>query len=249
MTWWLARGETSLPDGEEWLSPVETARAAALRFPKRRTEYLLRRLAGKHAASLVLGRSLEPAALAGVEVLNAADGSPYLLVNGAAPGFDVSLADRAGWAVCVVGRRAGCDLELVEPRSPAFVRDYLTAAEQRLAAGDELAANLIWSAKESALKVLRTGLRRDTRSVEVTPDPAGGDGWGALGVRVAGGPPLTGWWRREGAFVITVVTPAPDVPPIHLDRRGALATAAPRHSWLSSPAPGPPRDPGGAARR
>ena len=39
-------------------------------------------------------------------------------------------------------------------------------------------ANLIWSAKESALKVLRTGLRRDTRSVDVSllPDPPV-DGW------------------------------------------------------------------------
>ena len=66
----------------------------------------------------------------------------------------------------------GCDLELVEPRSALFVRDYFTAAErERVAAAparehDEL-ANLIWCAKESALKVLRTGLRRDTRSVEV----------------------------------------------------------------------------------
>ena len=73
----------------------------------------------------------------------------------------------------------GCDLELVEPRSDRFVADYLTAAEQQLVLGAgperDLVANLIWSAKESALKVLRVGLRRDTRSVEVTLD-----GWGAV---------------------------------------------------------------------
>ena len=33
--------------------------------------------------------------------------------------------------------------------------------------GPDATANLIWSAKESALKVLRTGLRADTRTVEV----------------------------------------------------------------------------------
>ncbi|MEV4701782.1 4'-phosphopantetheinyl transferase superfamily protein [Actinoplanes sp. NPDC049316] len=233
MTRWLARGEASLPDGQRWLSPAEAARAAALAYPKRRTEYLLRRLAAKHAAAAVTGRSAEPAALAGVQVLNAPDGAPYVLIDGVAAGFDVSVADRAGWAVCVVGRGVGCDLELVEPRSPAFVRDFLTGAEQRFAAGSDAAANLIWSAKESALKVLRTGLRRDTRSVEVTAGASGADGWGALTVRVTEGSPMTGWWRREGAFVFTVVTAEPDVAPICLDQRDVLATAAPQHSWLS----------------
>jgi len=72
------------------------------------------------------------------------------------------------------GRAIGCDLEIVEPRSDAFVEDFLTAAERSLVAGapDEdarhLLANLVWCGKESALKVLRTGLRRDTRSVEVS---------------------------------------------------------------------------------
>lgn len=174
---------------------------------------------------------------------NAPDGAPYLLLDGAPAGFDVSVTDRAGWAVCVVGRRVGCDLELVEPRSPAFVRDFLTPAEQRYVAarppGDErdAAANLIWSAKESALKLLRTGLRRDTRSVRVSVGGPGRDGWAALSVRHGGGPPFAGWWRREGAFVLTVATAEPGPRPVALDRPGILGTAAPRHSWLDQPAP------------
>ena len=78
--------------------------------------------------------------------------------------------------MCVLAEqhgRVGCDVEIVEPRSAGFVADFLTPAEQEYVASrpDEdrhAAANLIWSAKESALKVLRTGLRRDTLSVEVT---------------------------------------------------------------------------------
>jgi len=240
---WLARGEASLPAGTRWLSPVEAARAAAFAYPKRRTEYLLRRLAAKHAVAAVTGRSSEPAVLAGIEVLNAPGGAPYVRLDGAPTGFDVSVTDRAGWAVCVVGSRVGCDLELVEPRSPAFLRDFLTAAEQRFVAarapGDErdTAANLIWSAKESALKVLQTGLRRDTRTVQVTVDAPGPAGWGALSVRDAQGPPIAGWWRREGDFLLTVATAAPGRQPLALDRPGILATATPRHSWLERPSP------------
>lgn len=46
----------------------------------------------------------------------------------------------------------------------------LTPAEQRRVTESQdadLTANLFWSAEESARKVLETGLRRDTRSVEV----------------------------------------------------------------------------------
>ncbi|MFB9363385.1 4'-phosphopantetheinyl transferase family protein [Actinoplanes nipponensis] len=240
---WLVRGEDALPAGTRWLSPGEAARAAALVRPKRRTEYLLRRLAVKHTAAALTGRPVEVAALARIEVPNTPGGAPYVLLDGDPAGFDVSVTDRAGWAVCVTGRRVGCDLELVEPRSPAFVRDFLTPAEQRFVAartpGDDraAAANLIWSAKESALKLLGTGLRRDTRSVEVTAAAPGPDGWGTLAVRDAEGPPLSGWWRREGAFLLTVATAAPGPPPVALDPPGVLAAAAPRHSWLERPSP------------
>jgi 4'-phosphopantetheinyl transferase len=241
---WLARGEAALPAGTDWLAPAEIARAAAMRYAKRRTEYLLSRLAAKHTVAAVVGRSTEPAAFAAIEVRNAPSGAPYVLVDGAPPGLAVSISDRAGWAVCLVGAGShdvGCDLELVEPRSPGFVRDFLTEAEQRYVAarspgdGRDAAANLIWSAKESALKVLRTGLRRDTRSVEVSVRPAGEGGWGALRVRSAEGGVFPGWWRREGVFVLTVAAAVPAPPPVALDHVPVLATAVPSHSWLTRP--------------
>uniref|UniRef100_UPI003F9632FA 4'-phosphopantetheinyl transferase superfamily protein n=1 Tax=Mycobacterium sp. TaxID=1785 RepID=UPI003F9632FA len=135
----------------------------------------------------------------------------------------------------------GCDLELVEPRTPGFVRDFFTAAEQRWiasrAAGDErdMGANLVWSAKESALKVLRTGLRRDTRTVEVTVAAPRADGWGELTVRASEGTAFPGWWRREGRFLLTVATEVRIPPPLALGDPAVLAAAEPRHSWLDRP--------------
>lgn len=246
---WLALGEDALPPDGDWLASGEAAIAAGLRYTKRRNEFLLRRLVAKRAVALVTGRPTDPATLAGIEVRNVADGAPYVCAEGAALDLGVSISDRAGWAVCVTSPPAGrpgflpvgCDLELVEPRSPGFVGDFLTAAEQRLvgacAAGDErdAMANLIWSAKESALKVLGTGLRRDTRSVEVDAGAPGGDGWGALTVRCSDGAVFPGWWRREGRFVLTVATREPGPAPVALGDDGVLSRAAPRHSWLARP--------------
>ena len=242
---WLAVGEEALPPQEEWLTPGEAAILARLRYTKRRTEFLLRRLVTKHAVASVTGRPTDPATLAGIEVRNAPSGAPYVCVDGVPIEVGVSISDRAGWAVCVTSPTGplavGCDLELVEPRTPGFVRDFFTAAEQRwiasCAAGDErdMGANLVWSAKESALKVLRTGLRRDTRTVEVTLAAPRADGWGELTVRASEGTVFPGWWRREGRFLLTVATEVRIPPPLALGDPAVLAAAEPRHSWLDRP--------------
>lgn len=244
---WLARGETHLPSGSGWLGPFETARVATLRFTKRRTEYLVARWTAKHALARAIGfgEDLDLAALARLEVRNAPTGAPEAYLDGAPLDLPLSLTDRAGWAVCLVNPGAGAvgiDLEIVEPRTSGFVRDFLTPREQRLVAGaaDEdarhLAANLVWSAKESALKVLRTGLRRDTRSVEVTvslDQPAGE--WAPLQVRSSEGGEMPGWWRRYGAFILTVASAAPTPPPVAIEEPPTLLSAQPMHTWLGRP--------------
>ncbi len=253
---WLARGEREVPVGQQWLTATEAQRAASMKFTKRRTEYLLRRFAGKSAVAAVTGLASDPTGLGRIGVLNRRTGAPYVQVDGAELGLDVSLTDRAGWAVCLVAPdlgAVGVDLEIVEPRSSGFVRDFLTPAEQALVAdvpgpdGFDAAANLIWSAKESALKVLRTGLRADTRSVEVTiadppaiADPRGsgdtqGAGWRRLHV-AAGADRFPGWWRRDGVFLLTVVAASGLAePPTMLVGSADLAHAEPIHSWVAKP--------------
>ena len=185
-----------------------------------------------------------------VEVANLPTGAPVVLVDGAPAGLEVSLTDRAGWAVCLVGvpgARVGCDVEIAEPRSEGFVADFLTAQERRYVASLEgehrdAAANLVWSAKESALKVLQTGLRRDTRSVDVVltspagvPPGGGHAGWAPLEVRSAEGGRMPGWWRRDGVFLVTVASEQPMPAPAPLPGSADLARAVPVHSWLTQP--------------
>ncbi|MBL8931083.1 MAG: 4'-phosphopantetheinyl transferase superfamily protein [Kineosporiaceae bacterium] len=254
---WLARGERELPEQLDWLLPAERARLDMLRYTKRRTEYLLRRWTAKHAAAGALGWLGEDGTvpvdhLARVLVGNHPTGAPYVEVDGAPLGSDISVSDRAGWAVSMVGSQGmqavGIDLEIVEPRTEGFVDDFLTGPEREVvrALPDRTdrdgAANLIWSAKEAALKVLRTGLRADTRTVEVSvPEgfsrPARTDGWSPLAVRHApSGRVFTGWWRRDGVFLLSLVAESGLAePPTVLPGSSALADAVPTHSWLANP--------------
>jgi 4'-phosphopantetheinyl transferase len=246
---WLVRGEEQVPAGHQWLTGTEAARAAGMRFTKRRNEYLVRRYAGKCAVATAVGLPADPVSLGRIGVLNRMTGAPYVEVDGRTLGLDISLTDRAGWAVCLVGPdlgAVGVDLEIVEPRSDGFVSDFLTPAEQAVVAADpsrdwhHAAANLIWSAKESALKVLRTGLRADTRTVEVVlEDPAGistGAGkWQRLSV-ASGARRFPGWWRRDGVFLLTVVAASGlDEPPQELPGSADLTQAQPIHSWVTHP--------------
>jgi 4'-phosphopantetheinyl transferase len=248
--WWLARGERDVPREESWLSDAEATYANRQRFAKRRSEFLVARWTAKQALRAVLSLPIHGAGLRRIEVRHATTGAPFACVDGTPVDARISLTDRAGWAVCLVAESGpiGCDLELVEPRSERFVRDFLTAAERdyvKSAADRDVAANLVWSAKESALKVLETGLRRDTRSVEVSVAPPS-DGWSALTVTTAEGSAFPGWWRRFGDFVLTVAAQAGLPAPAGLDDPSPLHAARPEHSWMrrpltSGPSRGSPR--------
>jgi 4'-phosphopantetheinyl transferase len=119
--------------------------------------------------------------------------------------------------LCVIapaGVEVGCDLETVEPRIPAFLTDYFTDEERNLvsrtpAASRDRLVTLLWSAKESALKALRCGLRLDTRSVRAAPSDvleARDDGWHPVSATHTSGRTFYGWWRDSGDLVRTVVT-------------------------------------------
>lgn len=246
--WWLAHGEHDVPGTFEWLSPHETAHLDSIRFTKRRNEFLTRRWTAKQAVANVLELDRSEAALSRVEVRHRRSGAPYATVDGTPAAVDISISDRAGWAVCLIGPPGstpsgtlGIDLELVEPRTDGFVADFFTAAERALVAGlpdrragDEV-INLIWSAKEAALKVRQVGLRADTRTVEVDLDGSRRpDGWTALTVHGVIGP-MPGWWRRDGVFLLTIVFASATDPPAALASSGDLSAATPVHSWVDRP--------------
>lgn len=221
----LLAGCAELPADDAWLDPEEAERARSFVLPGRRLDFRLGRWAAKRAvAAWIVGCE----DLARIAIRTSADGAPRVLVDGEPAPVEVSFSHRDGRAACAVapaGTRLGCDLEWVEPRSEAFLHDYFVPAETELvllAPVEErpLFANLIWSAKESALKALKTGLRADTRSVEVNLLDTTPKEWGRLEVvRQGTGEVFRGWWRREEGWVLTVVADPPPARPGYLTAR------------------------------
>jgi 4'-phosphopantetheinyl transferase len=196
---WLTRSLADVPDGDAWLGAAERIVAAGLRG-KRLEDWRLGRWTAKAAVGAWLGVETGR-----VEILAAPDGAPEAWLDGRRAPLSVSLSHRAGRALAAVApapATIGCDLELVEPRSDAFIREWLTAD----------AANLLWTAKEAAAKVRREGLRLDVRRAAVELGRAG-SGWRPLAVTWPEGDPTSGWWSEGSGWVMAIAgAPAPGVP-------------------------------------
>jgi 4'-phosphopantetheinyl transferase len=212
---WLERRALDVPVDDLWLGERELAKLAELRFVKRRNDWRLGRWTAKCALAAYLNRAHSREALREIEILAGGDGSPEAWVRGQHGTAAISLSHSNGKALCVVGvakSALGCDLELVEPRSEAFLSDYFTRDEQRqIRLSDRsqrvLLANLFWSAKESALKAMRTGLRQDTRTLSVVllDDCSQGREWHPLEVQSDAAEVFQGWWKEEEAMLRTIV--------------------------------------------
>jgi 4'-phosphopantetheinyl transferase len=237
---WLSQRQADVPPGDEWLGPAEREVLAGLRVAPRRASWRLGRWTAKAALGCWL--EVEPAA---VEVLAAPDGAPEAWLHGARAPVSVSLSHRGDRALAVVAHAptvVGCDLELIEPRSGAFIREWLTAAEQELVFGcDEarqaLLANLIWTAKEAAAKVRREGLRLDVRHARVTLIDGGATAGDWCPVQVDwgdGAAPTLGWWRAAAASVMTIAA----APACRAPGAGLTPPAATPAASAAGPAPG-----------
>jgi phosphopantetheinyl transferase len=215
----------SLAQGQAWpdlLSPREEKLLAGLGHVPRRRKWLMGRAAAKRLVRDMLGDGQVPEKK--ISVLNQPSGEPFVLIEGKG-GWDypISISHRSevGMAAAPMdpAARIGADLETVEPRDAALVRQFYTDGEAQVvdAAGkdrDEIVSR-IWSAKEAVLKLLGLGLRIDTRGVLVNlvGEPFVGcpEGWESVDVKVVAELPrqsmldnLRVMWRREAGVVLTV---------------------------------------------
>jgi 4'-phosphopantetheinyl transferase len=232
----LLAGAFELPRDEEWLGPAERAALVRLRVPKRRRDFRL----GRFAAKTLLEAGEPTGDLARFEVRPAPSGAPLAFHDGAPLAVALSISHSNGWACAATQSGTeplGCDLERIEPRSPAFLEDYFTQAEQAfVATGPQeersWRATLIWSAKEAVMKALGQGLRLPPAAVRVAPasTPVSVEGWGSFSVLA---PPaamtLRGSWRVLGEFVLTVAGGG-DEPRLLWPSEGAQPRPDPDHA-------------------
>ena len=131
--YWLEQAGADLPAENDWLSPRETACLERMRFAKRRDDWRLGRWTAKRALAVWLQVPAQPLVLAKIEIHPAPSGAPKAWFANKPATVSISLSHRAGKAMCAIappGVDLGCDLELIEPHSGAFVGDYFTADEQ-----------------------------------------------------------------------------------------------------------------------
>lgn len=240
---WLEQSLADVPGEDTWLSATEKLRCEGLRIPKRRADWRLGRWTAKQAVAAYLGVPCDSEWLARIEIRAAASGAPEVLLASEPANLSISITHRVGISACAVApvdMTVGCDLELIEPRSEAFLADYFTPTEQatlkrEAAAQRVIFSTLLWSAKESVFKVLKSGLRLDTRCLEVSfgessttvaagliKDTTYGclpnassrvGGWCPLTVSQSNGQFFRGWWMSSGELVRTLVTVPSSGPP------------------------------------
>lgn len=249
---WDDAGLPPREDAAAWLCEEERARLAGFPVRKRADDWLIGRLNAKALLADALdyryGARLRPADL---HVRRQPSGAPALRIEGAAaaghglppdPPVCLSNSHSHGHALCaavwldgfempVPVMSLGADVEWVEPRSEGFVRDFLTAGEQAYCSGApegerDLRANMVWSAKESVLKVVQRGLTVDTWWLSCLPaadaeqhwlppllTPVDGE-WEPLEVSCdprfpSHGLRFTAMWREIGGFVATIAVGVP----------------------------------------
>jgi 4'-phosphopantetheinyl transferase EntD len=159
--------------------------------PSRRRDFLLGRLAARRA----------------LETLGVPD-APILISDGR-PRFPApvagSISHSEGVGVAIVGfaEAVGVDIEL--RRLSARAARGVCSAEELAWAGDcSERATLLFSAKESAYKVLPTSLQCALRWSDIAITPRGTAGFTAF----VGGTVIDGWWRTGPALLSWAMTRA-----------------------------------------
>jgi len=220
----LTQHQHDVPSHERWLTRREATVLAGFKFPKRRRDWLLGRWTVKSALSRLLPDQDRP--MTDWQILADRDGAPMVLEDGRKTGIPVSLSHSGNLALCVLAEEAmqvGCDLEAIEARSRSFEETFFTHSEltlldQHPCSDRARLVTLVWSAKESALKILRLGLKADTRRVELKSFTNAQDiCWGSITVedRQNGGE-FHGWWCEQEGMVTTILSEHPINQPIEL---------------------------------
>jgi 4'-phosphopantetheinyl transferase len=210
---YLIQTQAQIPDHDDWLSAEEKKIARGFRFPKRQKDWLLGRWTAKRA--IVACRADRYPIFEELEIRAARDGAPQAYSAGLPAPVSISISHSQDRALCAVAPEeigVGCDLEWMEIREESFAEDYFTREEMSLVLGvpgkRELIETLIWSAKETTLKILRQGLTRDTRSVRIRVESTeSADSWQRwTGECLKSSRIFPGWWRAAQGFVYTIAS-------------------------------------------
>ena len=212
------------------LTPAERAILAALRFEKRRRDWLGGRLAAKRAVLRLAGSgSFDwcPESTLAVEILPGSTREPHVYASGSPDpsSLQVSISHSgqiAGAVACHSNDgRIGFDMERVEPVEPAlyslaFLPAEIDAIESVPGPSRTECVHSFWTAKEAVSKAVGKGLAISLHDIELTlPMQSGSNGTIAkcLSARVRGnhdmyGSRFTIHTHQIGGYVLSLATPS-----------------------------------------
>ncbi|MEQ9499543.1 MAG: 4'-phosphopantetheinyl transferase superfamily protein [Deltaproteobacteria bacterium] len=151
------------------LTAREAADFAALRYLKRRRDWLAGRMAAKRALQRHTGLSFTQLEIR-AEAEGPTSGRPVAWI-GARPVGCLSISHSADLAMATWSEaQVGVDAEVVEPRDESFLSLAFTRDERRhieAAADRDLSATTLWCEKEAYAKYLGVGFRRSFSDLEV----------------------------------------------------------------------------------
>jgi 4'-phosphopantetheinyl transferase len=201
-------------DSLDFLSSSEHRRYEAMRFEKRKREWLLGRFTAKKILAECIA-DFNNINLSDMTVENEPEGAPYVVFAGRRLNLSLSISHRDQFAFCGLileeGSSIGVDIEKIEPRSPVFVGDYFTEIEQQIVhetpreMRDKI-ITLIWSAKEAILKALGKGLRMDTNKVEIDSIKYENTEWCSFVAHshLFNRNQFYGWWQLKDDYILTL---------------------------------------------
>jgi 4'-phosphopantetheinyl transferase len=216
---WARATATDVPQDDDWLTDHERAVLSGLAIAKRRADWRLGRWTAKALLSAELGAPVDA-----LEIRAAGDGAPEALCDDSPTGLSLSLSHRSGMAVAAIATgptRVGIDLELIEARSDAFVREWLADEERDALPRDrgrtrDVRVLCSWVGKEASAKARREGLRLDVRrAVVISGRREHSAHWAPLAVHwVTEELEHRGWWHVDRRSIVAVVTDPPTGPPV-----------------------------------
>lgn len=164
--------DAALPELKEMmhlLHPVERDHYETFAFDKRRTSYLLGRLAAKHAVAQLTGHT----DLSRIRIDAGVFQYPVVSYLGDT-GIQVSISHCGNLGLAVAFPEAhpiGVDLEIIQESNVKALGSQLTKREKSLlsaaALPQAMGYTMLWTAKEAFSKVLRTGLTMDLKLFEI----------------------------------------------------------------------------------
>ncbi|HVU24781.1 MAG TPA: 4'-phosphopantetheinyl transferase superfamily protein [Opitutus sp.] len=220
---WIGTAEFAAVAGraDEFLHPEERAVFAGFKVDRRRMSYLLGRVAAKTALGACVGRGFDPTqCLVAPGVF-----SQPMVRYSAAPGLDISIShsDRVACALAFPGEHPmAVDLEEVDAARTKVMLTQIRPAEDELARARcpsvDVAATVLWTAKEALSKALRCGMTCPYELLEVAAVEARDD-------------VLTGTFRNFGQYKFEARVRGSSVLTVVLPKKTAMVLPLPGPSW------------------